>query len=56
MHMMCLQGDVQSTASVQAIARQVCEQLIQSEFSLLLIVLDQNQVHSYCFSPAYKIS
>lgn len=26
-----LQGDVQSAASVQAIARQVCEQLIQSE-------------------------
>lgn len=26
-----LQGDLQSTASVQAIARQVCEQLIQSE-------------------------
>lgn len=29
--MVCLQGDLQSTASVQAIARQVCEQLIQSE-------------------------
>lgn len=29
-----LQGDVQSAASVQAIARQVCEQLIQSEWPL----------------------
>uniref|UniRef100_A0A674D797 Collagen type XIV alpha 1 chain n=1 Tax=Salmo trutta TaxID=8032 RepID=A0A674D797_SALTR len=28
----CLQGDLQSQASVQAIARQVCEQLIQSEY------------------------
>lgn len=28
---LCLQGDLQSTSSVQAIARQVCEQLIQSE-------------------------
>lgn len=26
-----LQGDVQSQAAVRAIARQVCEQLIQSE-------------------------
>lgn len=29
----CDQGDLQSTASVQAIARQVCEQLIQSELT-----------------------
>lgn len=28
----CFQGDLQSTASVQDIARQVCEQLIQSEY------------------------
>uniref|UniRef100_I3JJM0 Collagen type XIV alpha 1 chain n=1 Tax=Oreochromis niloticus TaxID=8128 RepID=I3JJM0_ORENI len=30
---MCLLGDLQSTASVQAIARQVCEQLIQSHMA-----------------------
>uniref|UniRef100_A0A667XN69 Collagen type XIV alpha 1 chain n=1 Tax=Myripristis murdjan TaxID=586833 RepID=A0A667XN69_9TELE len=29
----CLQGDLQSTAAVQAIARQVCEQLIQSHMA-----------------------
>lgn len=27
-----LKGDIQSQAAVRAIARQVCEQLIQSEF------------------------
>uniref|UniRef100_A0A4W6BTA5 Collagen type XIV alpha 1 chain n=1 Tax=Lates calcarifer TaxID=8187 RepID=A0A4W6BTA5_LATCA len=30
---LCFQGDLQSTASVQAIARQVCEQLIQSHMA-----------------------
>uniref|UniRef100_A0A3B3YDD9 VWFA domain-containing protein n=1 Tax=Poecilia mexicana TaxID=48701 RepID=A0A3B3YDD9_9TELE len=36
-----LSGDLQSTASVQAIARQVCEQLIQSHMSRYNTILNQ---------------
>uniref|UniRef100_A0A8C8IC29 Collagen, type XIV, alpha 1b n=1 Tax=Oncorhynchus tshawytscha TaxID=74940 RepID=A0A8C8IC29_ONCTS len=36
----CLQGDLQSQASVQAIARQVCEQLIQSHMARYSSILN----------------
>lgn len=33
------QGDLQSQAAVRAIARQVCEQLIQSESTVISVIL-----------------
>lgn len=34
-----LKGDIQSQAAVRAIARQVCEQLIQSELKMCIFLL-----------------